>query len=189
VWLHLAADSIIFLAYVAIPVILVYFIRRRPDVPFRHLFWLFGLFIVGCGFTHFMNIVTGFWSVYRLDAMVKIVTGLASVGTAFALLKVAPAALAMRSPEDLKREVNLRTEELQQLNAALNTEVGERRRAEAALHEEVAARKEAEAVLERRGSEIEALNVNLQRAMSETHHRPRQEQPADHPRSHRARAW
>jgi hypothetical protein len=47
----------IWLAYVAIPIILVSFARRRRDLPFPWMFGLFGAFIIGCGFTHFMEVV------------------------------------------------------------------------------------------------------------------------------------
>jgi hypothetical protein len=56
--LHNAADAAIWLAYVAIPLVLIYFIRKRKDVPFPKVFWMFGLFIVSCGFTHLAAVVT-----------------------------------------------------------------------------------------------------------------------------------
>src|ERR1700687_5163041 len=47
--LHNLSDAAIWLAYLAIPVVLVYFVRRRKDVPFKGVFLLFGAFIVLCG--------------------------------------------------------------------------------------------------------------------------------------------
>ena len=38
----------------AIPVILLFFAGRRPDVPFRKVFLLFGAFILACGTTHLL---------------------------------------------------------------------------------------------------------------------------------------
>ena len=38
----------IWLAYFAIPAVLVHFVRRRRDLPFPWVFWLFAAFIVGC---------------------------------------------------------------------------------------------------------------------------------------------
>ena len=40
-WLHILSDLAIFGAYAALPVALVYFVRRRNDVPFLPIFWLF----------------------------------------------------------------------------------------------------------------------------------------------------
>jgi hypothetical protein len=35
VWLHLMSDALIALAYFSIPFTLIYFIRKRKDVPFN----------------------------------------------------------------------------------------------------------------------------------------------------------
>ena len=63
VWLHLTSDLLIALAYTTIPFTLVYFIRRRKDVPFRWIFLWFGLFIVSCGGTHAFEA----WNLYHAD--------------------------------------------------------------------------------------------------------------------------
>ena len=43
------SDSVIALAYFAIPAALLWFIRKRPDLPFTPIFALFGVFIIACG--------------------------------------------------------------------------------------------------------------------------------------------
>ena len=45
VWLHVVSDVLIALAYFSIPFTLIYFIRKRRDVPFNWIFVCFGLFI------------------------------------------------------------------------------------------------------------------------------------------------
>lgn len=105
IWLHISADLMIWLAFLAIAMTLVYFIRRRPRTPFPWMFWMFGLFIVSCGFTHFMNVVTFEDPVYRLSALIKIITALASWATVLALIPLIPKALSLRSPADLEREI------------------------------------------------------------------------------------
>ncbi len=55
--LHNLTDGLIWLSYIAIPFVLVYFIRRRGDMPFPWIFWPFGAFIVLCGTTHLMEVV------------------------------------------------------------------------------------------------------------------------------------
>ncbi|MFZ1159686.1 MAG: hypothetical protein WAO10_18010, partial [Candidatus Sulfotelmatobacter sp.] len=50
-WLHVISDGVIVLSYFCIPVALVYLARKRRDLPFNWIFWMFGLFIVGCGTT------------------------------------------------------------------------------------------------------------------------------------------
>jgi signal transduction histidine kinase len=103
--LHIVSDALIWLAYLAIPVVLVSFARRRRDLPFPWLFWFFGTFIITCGCTHLMGVILFYVPVYRLDGLVKVVTALASWATVIALYPVIPKALALRSPEELDREI------------------------------------------------------------------------------------
>src|SRR5215472_16039612 len=86
-WTNVIADLIIGLSYVAISTTLIWLVRRAGrDLPYSHFFWAFGLFIVSCGGTHFMEILTVWKPVYWLSAAVKVVTALASAGTAVVLL-------------------------------------------------------------------------------------------------------
>jgi PAS domain S-box-containing protein len=120
IWMHNASDFLIWAAYLAIPVVLVFFAwKRRNELPFRSLFWLFGLFIIACGTTHLMDIVMFYNPVYRLAGLVKLITAAASWGTVFALVRLVPQALDMRSPQDLLQEVAARTRELEVANAEL----------------------------------------------------------------------
>jgi C4-dicarboxylate-specific signal transduction histidine kinase len=132
-WLHIASDLLIWLAYLAIPVVLVYFVRSRKDIPFPRVFWLFGAFIVACGTTHLIDAFIFYHPVYRLSGVVKLVTAVVSWGTVFALVSVVPKALAMRTPQELEAEVAARTADLAAANAALRREINDRTRAEADL--------------------------------------------------------
>jgi hypothetical protein len=54
-----AADAFIAAAYFAISVTLAYLLyKARRDIPFHGMFLAFGLFIIACGGTHFMEVVT-----------------------------------------------------------------------------------------------------------------------------------
>jgi two-component sensor histidine kinase len=86
VWTHVTADSLIGLAYLAISVTLAYLVyKARRDIPFHWMFLAFGLFIIACGGTHFMEVVTIWKPVYVFSAAVKIFTALASLMTAVVL--------------------------------------------------------------------------------------------------------
>jgi signal transduction histidine kinase len=149
--------------------VLVYFTWRRR-VPFSWMFWMFGAFIVTCGFTHFLEAVTFYDPMYRLSGLVKLVTAVASWATVVGLVPLVPRALALRTPEELEHEiaerrkaeallrqahdelerrVRERTAELAAANAALQAEVAQRQRAqeerELLLRRERQARAEAEA--------------------------------------------
>jgi len=151
--LHVASDSLIALAYYSIPVALIYFVWKRTDLAFPTIFVLTGLFILACGTTHVMGAWTLWFPDYRLDGGIKAVTAVLSVGTAVAIWKVMPHALALPS-----------TAQLERANRLLGEEIGHRQRAEAAL-------REANAELERRVSERTAdlqEEVLRRRATEET---------------------
>ena len=133
VLLNNVSDLLIALAYVLIPLILVYFSRRRKDLPFSWLFLVFGAFIITCGCTHVLEIVLFYYPIYHLAGWLKALTALASWGAVLALIHIAPKAMALRSPS-----------ELESLNRALADEVRERQSAEARLDQKNRRLEEAE---------------------------------------------
>jgi PAS domain S-box-containing protein len=102
VGLHLVSDSLIALAYYSIPLTLVYFVRKRQDLPFSWIFLLFGAFIVACGTTHIMEVWTLWHPHYWLSGFIKVITAAVSLGTAVLLVRLIPQALALPSPAQLE---------------------------------------------------------------------------------------
>jgi signal transduction histidine kinase/CheY-like chemotaxis protein len=131
IWLHVASDALTALAYFSIPAVLSIFVARRPDVDFGWLFWAFAIFIMACGMTHVLAIVTLWIPIYGIEGIVKAVTAVASVITAVVLWPLLPQMLAIPSPAQL-------------------------RRAEAALVEEGQYRRQAEEML-RQSQKMEAI--------------------------------
>lgn len=128
-WQHILSDLGVWSAYLAIPLVLLYFLQRRRDLPFRKIFLLFGAFIFACVTTHLMEAIIFWWPVYRLSGLIKLLTAVISWGTVFALVRVVPNVLAMRSPEELQREISAREraeQALQASNADLERRVLER---------------------------------------------------------------
>lgn len=114
--LHNFSDFLIWASFLAIPIILISFAdKRKHELPFPHLFWLFGLFIIACGTTHMIDIIVFYEPVYRISGVVKLFTAAASVGTAVALIKVIPVALELRSPDALNKEISERMKVEEQL--------------------------------------------------------------------------
>ncbi len=105
VWLHLVSDVLTGLAYYSIPVMLVYFVRKRRDVPFGWIFLMFGTFIVACGTTHLMDVWTLWYPTYWLSGLLKAITAFVSVLTAIELVPLIPKALALPSPAQLEKEI------------------------------------------------------------------------------------
>jgi PAS domain S-box-containing protein len=96
--LHVISDGLIALSYTSIPFTLAYFVRKRKDLPFSWMFLAFGLFIISCGATHYMEIWTLWTPAYWLSGAVKAVTAAASVTTAVLLVRLMPQALALPRP-------------------------------------------------------------------------------------------
>jgi len=117
--LHVVSDALIALSYFAIPVTLLWFVRKRRDLPFNWIFALFGVFIVACGLTHVMEIWNLWHADYWLAGAIKAVTAAASVGTAIALVRLMPQALLI---PNVKQWLSAR--------ASLEDEISQRREIE-----------------------------------------------------------
>jgi hypothetical protein len=78
VWLQVLSNGTIALSYVAISLTLVHFMRRAGDLPLRFLYVAFGVFILACGFTHFMDVWVIWQPRYWLDGSLRVVTAAAS---------------------------------------------------------------------------------------------------------------
>ncbi|WP_291866420.1 response regulator [Bradyrhizobium sp.] len=102
IWLHVASDAVIAVAYFSIPVALSIFVAKRPDVDFGWIFWAFALFILACGFTHVLSIVTLWLPIYGIEGIVKALTAVVSLLTAAILWPLLPKFLAIPSPAQLR---------------------------------------------------------------------------------------
>ena len=119
-WLHIVSDLLIWLAYLAIPCVLILIVRHRA-IPFQRLFVFFGLFIFSCGTTHLIEAIIFYEPIYRFAGVVKWLTALSSWATVIALFASIPKLLHIRGPAEFEREVALRTAELEAANAALRS--------------------------------------------------------------------
>ncbi len=93
--LHVISDSIVALAYFLIPLALIRIVRKRGDIPFNWIFFCFGGFVVACGITHVMEVVTLWHPVYWISGILKAVTALISIVTLTLLVRITPAILAI----------------------------------------------------------------------------------------------
>jgi signal transduction histidine kinase len=118
IWLHVASDAVIAVAYFSIPVALSIFVSKRRDVDFGWIFWAFALFITACGVTHVMSIITLWVPVYGIEGIIKLFTAMASIVTAVMLWPLLPKVLALPSPTQLRvAEAALAREGLQRREA------------------------------------------------------------------------
>ncbi len=113
IWLYAVSDTAIALAYFSIPLTLVILGRRRSDLVFRPMLWLFAIFIVLCGTTHWLDLATLWTPLYGLQGLVKAATAIASIVTTIALWWSLPYFLTLPSIAQMRQanEALLATEE------------------------------------------------------------------------------
>lgn len=120
--LHVLSDTLIALSYFTIPITLWVFVRKRADLGFRSAFVMFGVFIMACGVTHVMDVWTLWNPDFWLDGWIRAFTALVSLATAILLWRLIPLALALPSPDSLRRA-----------NEELRAEIERRQQSEAQL--------------------------------------------------------
>jgi hypothetical protein len=96
-FLHLGGDILTFISYGLIPISLVQIVRKRSDLNFDRVFILFAAFIGFCGITHMIGAINIWQGYYYIEGMVKMLTGLISMVTAFTLWRLMPTILAVPS--------------------------------------------------------------------------------------------
>lgn len=122
--MHVISDLLIAIAYFSIPIGIVYVAKKRPDAELQPIYYLFAAFILACGVTHVMGILTLWVPLYYTQGITKIVTALVSVATAIYLLPKLKHIMAL---PDLGK--------LTQINTALAQEIVSRRQSEASLRQ------------------------------------------------------
>lgn len=158
-WLYIIAELMIWAAYYAIPFLLFRVVTGRKDLPFPKIVWLFIAFILLCGSTHLMDALIFWWPAYRFSALLKFVTGVVSLFTVYALYKILPQILHLRTSDDVEVESEQRRKaELQFSNVFNFSAVGM-----ALVSMEGKWLKVNKAVLDFLGyTEVELLNLNFQ---------------------------
>ena len=155
------SNALIAISYASIPFFLIVFVRKRKDMPFTWIIFLFGLFILACGTTHVFHVIGLWWPVNWWQATFDAICAVISLATAIVVWPYLPKLLAIPSPNQLKmvntelqkekdkliftqvelqkayaeveHRVKERTEELLIANQSLQEEISERRKAEEAM--------------------------------------------------------
>lgn len=131
IWLHVASDACIAVAYFSIPFALAILVTKRRDLKFGWVFWAFAIFIMACGLTHVLSIYTLWVPIYGIEGLVKAATAVASIFTAAALWPLLPKVLTIPSPFELQKvQAALEEEEIKTRDATLLLQqVGDAQRA------------------------------------------------------------
>jgi signal transduction histidine kinase/CheY-like chemotaxis protein len=138
IWLNAISDTLIGGAFFAIAFVLGFFAWRRRDIQFGSVFLAFAIFIMVCGVTRLLSVLTLWVPAYGIEGVIKGFLALISVGIAAALLLLLPRILVLPSRNQL-------------------------RQAYAQLEEEIKHRRSAEAMV-KRFQEIEATESQVRQA-------------------------
>ena len=146
-WIHIISDLLVWGAYMTIPIILLYFLSKRKDLPFPRILWLFAIFIAACGTGHLLEAIIYWVPIYRIAAINKALTAAVSWGTVFALIPIVPFALSLKSPIEFQREIDMRIK-AEQILQEKGTELEN-------INKQLRERQD---VLERKTQELERMN-------------------------------
>ena len=158
--LHAGSDTVIGLAYFSIPLAIAAFVKQRPDIKYGWVAYLFVAFILACGATHLMSILTLWSPAYGVEGLIKLLTAILSIATAGLLWPLMPKLLAVPTAAGLER-----------LNTELAATVAAQNRTAALLRESEAVVRSSNVELERRVEErtaqLRAANAQLTEALAE----------------------
>jgi len=90
IWTMVITNAITFLSYLSISCTLVYLARRTGRVIARDWAWFvigFALFIIACGSTHLLEVITTWVDAFWIDAWVNVITALLSAYVAIMLIR------------------------------------------------------------------------------------------------------
>ena len=121
-WSMATSDGVIALSYISISAVIVVYALKRKDLHLRWVAGAFALFILLCALSHLSDLWTLWQPEYGVQALIKGMTAVVSLFTAFALWPLIPHALSLPSAAQLAK-----------VNAELGHEVIERRAAQATL--------------------------------------------------------
>ena len=120
-WLHISADLATFLAYFAVPTVVVFYVMRHGKMRLPAIFYvLLGLIFFSCGTVHLVEACIFIWPVYRLSGFLKLITAVVSCLGVIVLMRILPAALDLKTGEAYEREHAGRQQAEEQLSLERN---------------------------------------------------------------------
>jgi PAS domain S-box-containing protein len=94
-WLNALSDSSIALTYFLITTALISVVRKRKDIPFNGAFFCVAAFIIACGATRAMQVVTLWFPIHWITGTLEGLTAGISIVTLVMLGRVSPSILAI----------------------------------------------------------------------------------------------
>lgn len=89
-WLHVASNIILFIAFTSISVVIFKYLRKSPSSQYKWIFIMFGLFIGFSGLSFAMSVITVWKPLYGVEGILKAITASISMATAVLFIPLAP---------------------------------------------------------------------------------------------------
>src|SRR5450631_3438528 len=103
IWLNAISDTMVACAFFVVAFVLLLFVWHRRDAMFKAVFAGFAIFIILCGVTRLMSVLTLWVPAYGIEGMIKGVVAIASVGIAAAVLALLPRILVLPTRNQLQQ--------------------------------------------------------------------------------------
>lgn len=102
-WTSAISDVVTALGYYSIVAAVIYFGRKRTDLPYRRFFILSAtLVFLSCGTSHLISAIVIWEPIYGISAIVKVVVAICSFFTGILIWKILPMCLLLPSPSMLE---------------------------------------------------------------------------------------
>jgi PAS domain S-box-containing protein len=111
-WLYILSNLAIWLAYFTIPALLFLLLRKKKDLSFNSIFWLFIIFIFACGLTHLADSIMFWVPAYRISALLLFFTAIVSWLTVIRLYRILPELLALQTPAQVQAVLQKQFDEM-----------------------------------------------------------------------------
>lgn len=108
--IYITSDILIFMAYLAIPLMLIGFMIKKKFQKYKLFLVLFSAFILACGFGHLLDAILFWKPMYRLSGFLRMITAIVSLSTVVALIKAIPLALSLKEKDEFEDQVRSRKE-------------------------------------------------------------------------------
>jgi len=108
-WMHIVSDLATFVAYFAVPTVVLYYVSQRRNLKFPPIFYMFlAAIFLSCGTVHLIEATIFWWPIYRLSGLTKLFTALVSCSGVIVLTRLLPTVLELKSGKEYERVVSER---------------------------------------------------------------------------------
>lgn len=104
-WLHITSDMVIFMAYMGIPIAILYYKKQFKQFKVNTILVMFALFIAFCGLTHLNEAIIFWHPYYNFAGVIKFGTAVVSLGTLIIITLNLPEIVALVNEKQTSKDL------------------------------------------------------------------------------------